>query len=61
MLITFQESELICKMFRQYVMDRDLDIRDDDECRCAIKVYVNHIQNVLADYYDVEPKEGGNG
>ena len=57
--ITFREETLLVKMFQTYVLDHDLPIwENDSELRCAIYAFVNHVQNVLADYYNADREEG---
>lgn len=62
MIITVDEERLIKEMFSGWCsMENAIDWEDEDrksQVRCAITAYSHHIQNLLADLYNVNQEEG---
>ena len=57
MLIGIMDSAILNYCFRQYAMDHDIDLEDQDELRCAITVYSHYVQNRLTELYEVDPDD----
>ena len=58
MLISFHDDEVYSRCFKQFILDRGIELKSEADTRCAIKVYSNYIMNMLADFYDVDQQEG---
>lgn len=58
MILGFHDDEIYSRCFEQFVCDRGMELNSEADTRCAIKVYSNYIQNMLADFYDVDQQEG---
>lgn len=57
MLIGIDESAILNYMFRQYVQDHDLEIKNETDKFTAISSYVMHIQMQLIDIQDLKIEE----
>lgn len=57
MLIGIDESAILNYMFRQYVQDHDLEIKNETDKFTAISSYVMHIHMQLIDIQDLKIEE----
>ena len=57
MLIDIDESAILDYMFRQYVLDHDIDINSETDKFTAIASYVMHVQMQLIDIQDLKIEE----
>lgn len=58
MTVFLYDEEIYARCFKEFVEDRNISLRSEEAVRCAIKVYTDHIMNVLSDLWDVDLQEG---
>lgn len=57
MLIGISEQTLYPYLLGQFALDNDLSTIDPDDLATAIKLYTDHVMNVLIEHYDLDPGE----
>ena len=58
MLIGISEQTLYPYLLGQFALDRDLPTVGADDLATTIKIFADHIMDVLIDHYDLDPEDG---
>lgn len=58
MLLAISEQTLYPYLLGQFALDRNLPTVGSEDLATTIKIFADHVMDVLVDHYDLDPEDG---